>query len=101
MTLQLITRKSGGGYAENTDNRRTWKIRTTLKCKRKKKSNAELLDKHKVMAAARGATVRWAMTKANERTTPDQLQPNHYATHLLPLPPTSRHPTAPHSYYGY
>ena len=96
MTLQLITRKSGGGYAENTDNRRTWKTRTTLKCKRKKKSNAELLDKHKVMAAARGATVRWAMTKANERTTPDQLQPNHYATHIRTFfPATRHHPAVP------
>jgi hypothetical protein len=40
-TLQPITRTATGSYTENTENRRVWKIRTTLKCKRKKKSNGE------------------------------------------------------------
>jgi hypothetical protein len=35
-TLQPITRSPGGGYVENSDNKRTWKIRTTLKCKAKR-----------------------------------------------------------------
>ena len=60
-TLQPIT---SGGYVENSDNKRTWKIRRTLKCKRKKKSNGEP-DKHKARAAARGDTLRRVMTKAN------------------------------------
>ena len=77
MTLQLITRKLGGGYVENTDNRRTWKIRTTLKCKRKKKSNREL-DEHKARAAARGDTLRWAMNKANV------LLPTGYSPTIMP-----------------
>jgi hypothetical protein len=48
-TLVPIHRNSTGGYIENTANRRTWKIRTTLKCKRKKKANGEP-DKHKARA---------------------------------------------------
>ena len=33
-TLQPIHRSLEGGYIENVDNKRTWRIRTTLKCKR-------------------------------------------------------------------
>jgi hypothetical protein len=51
------------GYAENAGNKRVWKIRTTLKCKRKKKSNGEP-NKHKARATARGDTLRRAMIKA-------------------------------------
>jgi hypothetical protein len=51
-TSQPLTR-TATGYAENVDQKRVWKIRTTLKCKRKKKSNGEP-DKHKARAAARG-----------------------------------------------
>ena len=58
------------GYRENNSNRRVWRIRTTLKCKRKKKPNGEP-DKHKARAAARGDTLRRAMIKA-----------------AVPLPPT-------------
>ena len=43
--------------------KRVWKIRTTLKCKRKKKPNGEP-DKHKARAAARSDTLRRAMIKA-------------------------------------
>ena len=77
-TLQPLTRKAGGGYVENTDNKRTWKIRTTLKCKRKKKSNGEP-DKHKARAAARGDTLRRAMTKA------DVPLPASYNPTVMPL----------------
>jgi hypothetical protein len=31
-TLVSIHRNSDGGYTENEANKRTWKIRTTLKC---------------------------------------------------------------------
>ena len=78
MTLQPITRKQGGGYVENTDNKRTWKIRTTLKFKRKKKPNREP-DKHKARAAARGNTLRRAMTKANVPL------PTSYSPTIMPL----------------
>ena len=61
-TLQPLT-KTPSGYAENMESKRVWKIRTTLKCKRKKKSNGEP-DKHKARAAARGDTLRRAMIKA-------------------------------------
>ena len=40
-TLVPIHRNSDGGYTENKANKRTWKIRTTLKCKRKIKVNGE------------------------------------------------------------
>ena len=62
--------KTPTGYRENHNNRRVWRIRTTLKCKRKKKPNGEP-DKHKARAAARGDTLRRAMIKA-----------------AVPLPPT-------------
>ena len=62
-TLLPITR-TATGYAENNQHKRVWKIRTTLKCKRKKKPNGEP-DKHKARAAARGDTLRRAMIKAN------------------------------------
>ena len=61
-TLIPITRGTHG-YLENTTNKRVWKIRTTLKCKRKKKPNGEP-DKHKARAAARGDTLRRSMLKA-------------------------------------
>ena len=37
-TIQPLT-KTATGYEENVDQKRVWKIGTTLKCKRKKKSN--------------------------------------------------------------
>ena len=77
-TLQPITRRPDGGYAENSDNKRTWKIRTTLKCKRKKNSNGEP-DKHKARAAARGDTLRRAMIKANVPL------PTSYSPTIMPL----------------
>eukprot|EP01036_Dinobryon_divergens_P061768 gene61768-biopygen26091 len=55
--------KTPTGYRENHTNRRVWRIRTTLKCKRKKKPNGEP-DKHKARAAACGDTLRRAMIKA-------------------------------------
>ncbi len=55
--------KTATGYAENSEQKRIWKIRTTLKCKRKNKPNGEP-DKHKARAAARGDTLRRAMIKA-------------------------------------
>jgi hypothetical protein len=100
MTLQLITRRPGGGYVENSNNKRTWKIRTTLKCKRKKKSNGQR-DKHKARAAARGDTLRRAMTKANVPL------PNSYSPTIMPLsnlrtfPATRRHPATLHGNNGY
>jgi len=54
-TLIPITR-GGNDYLENTTHKRIWKIRTTLKCKRKKKPNGEP-DKQKARAAARGDTL--------------------------------------------
>jgi hypothetical protein len=77
-TLQSITRSPNCGYVENSDNKRTWKICTTLKCKRKKKSNGEP-DKHKARAAARGDTLRRAMTKANVPL------PTSYSPTIMPL----------------
>ena len=67
-TLIPITR-TPTGYSENFSNRRVWKIRTTLKCKRKKKPNREP-DKHKARAAARGDTLRRAMLKAQVQLPP-------------------------------
>ncbi len=66
------------GYRENTTNRRVWRIRTTLKCKRKKKPNGEP-DKHKARAAARGDTLRRAMIKANVPLPPS------YSPTIMPL----------------
>ena len=76
-TLIPITR-TPTGYSENVSNRRVWKIRTTLKCKRKKNSNGEP-DKHKARAAARGDTLRRAMIKAQV-----QLPPS-YSPTIMPL----------------
>ena len=76
-TLIPITRCLHG-YIENTTNRRVWKIRTTLKCKRKKKSNGEP-DKHKARAAARGDTLRRAMIKAQVSLPPT------YSPTIMPL----------------
>ena len=76
-TLIPITR-SLHGYIENTTNRRVWKIHTTLKCKRKKKSNGEP-DKHKARAAARGDTLRRAMIKAKVPLPPS------YSPTIMPL----------------
>jgi hypothetical protein len=55
--------RGADGYLENTTNKRIWKIRTTLKYKRKKKPNGEP-DKHKARAVARGDTLRRSMIKA-------------------------------------
>ena len=76
-TLQPLTR-TATGYAENVDQKRVWKIRTTLKCKRKKKSNGEP-DKHKARAAARGDTLRRAMIKAQAPL------PASYSPTIMPL----------------
>ena len=76
-TLQPLTRTTSG-YAENIGNKRIWKIRTTLKCKRKKKSTGEP-DKHKARAAARGDTLRRAMIKANVPI------PASYSPTIMPL----------------
>eukprot|EP01035_Chromulina_nebulosa_P004589 gene4589-biopygen3825 len=66
------------GYRENITNRRVWRIRTTLKCKCKKKPNGEP-DKHKARAAARGDTLRRAMIKANVPLPPS------YSPTIMPL----------------
>ena len=76
-TLIPITR-TPTGYPENVRNCRVWKIRTTLKCKRKKKSNGEP-DKHKARAAARGDTLRRAMIKAQVPLPPS------YSPTIMPL----------------
>ena len=65
-------------YAKNTGNKRIWKIRTTLKCKRKKKSNGAP-DKHKARAVARGDTLRRAMIKAQVSL------PASYSPTIMPL----------------
>jgi hypothetical protein len=78
-TLQPLTRTTESiGYTEDTENKRAWKIRTTLKCKRKKKSNGEP-DKHKGRAAARGDTLRRAMIKASVSL------PASYSPTVMPL----------------
>jgi hypothetical protein len=51
-------------YLENTTHKRILKIRSTLKCKRKKKPNEEK-DTHKARAVARGDTLRRSMIKTN------------------------------------
>eukprot|EP01036_Dinobryon_divergens_P061787 gene61787-biopygen27881 len=66
------------GYRENQTNRRVWRIRTTLKCKRKKKPNGEP-DKHKARAAARDDTLRRAMIKAAVPLPPS------YSPTIMPL----------------
>jgi hypothetical protein len=66
------------GYLENKTNKRVWRIRTTLKCKRKKKPNGEP-DKHKARAAARGDTLRRAMIKLNVPLPPS------YSPTIMPL----------------
>jgi hypothetical protein len=76
-TLQPLT-KTATGHTENLEQRRVWKIRTTLKCKRKKKSNGEP-DKHKARAAARGDTLRRAMIKAHVPL------PASYSPTIMPL----------------
>ena len=76
-TLIPITR-GAEGYLENTTLKRIWKIRTTLKCKRKKKPNGEP-DKHKARAAARGDTLRRSMIKANAPL------PVSYSPTIMPL----------------
>jgi hypothetical protein len=76
-TLIPITRGTDG-YLENTTNKRIWKIRTTLKCKRKKKTNGEP-DKHKARAAARGDTLRRSMLKAQAPL------PVSYSPTIMPL----------------
>jgi hypothetical protein len=76
-TLQPLT-QTATGYAENIEQKRVWKIRTTLKCKRKKKPNGEP-DKHKARAAARGDTLRRAMIKAQVPL------PASYSPTIMPL----------------
>ena len=77
-TLQPLSRTASGGYSEYTENKRVWKIHTTLKCKRKKKPNGEP-DKHKARAAARGDIFRRAMIKANVTL------PVSYSPTIMPL----------------
>jgi len=60
--LQPITPQREGGYIENKHNKRIWKIATTFKAKRKKKSNGDP-DKYKVRGAARGDQLTRAMRK--------------------------------------
>lgn len=67
-TLQPITHM-GGGYVENVHNKRIWKIATTFKAKRKKKSNGEP-DKYKVRGAARGDQLTRAMRKLGVQLPP-------------------------------
>ena len=55
-----------------------WKIRTTLKCKLKKKPNGEP-DKHKARAAAHCDTLRRSMIKA------DIPLPTNYSLTNMPL----------------
>ena len=76
-TLVPITR-CASGYVENIAQQRTWKIRNTLKCKRKKKPNGEP-DKHKARAVARTDTLRRAMTKAQVSL------PASYSPTIMPL----------------
>ena len=76
-TLQPLP-KTATGHAENLEQRRVWKIRTTLKCKRKKKPNGEP-DKHKARAAARGDTLCRAMLKAHVPL------PASYSPTIMPL----------------
>ena len=76
-TLIPITR-GADDYLENTSHKRIWKIRTTLKYKRKKKPNGEP-DKHKARAAARGDTLRRSMIKANAPL------PVSYSPTIMPL----------------
>jgi hypothetical protein len=65
-------------HRDATGNFQVWKIRTTLKCKRKKRANGEP-DKHKARAAARGDTLRRAMDKV--LITP----PPTYSPTIMPL----------------
>ncbi len=76
-TLIPVTR-AGDRYLENTSDKPVWKIRTTLKCKRKKKPNGEP-DKHKARAAARGDTLRRSMIKAGVTL------PVNYSPTIMPL----------------
>jgi hypothetical protein len=77
-TLIPIQRDATGNFPTNTLNKRVWKIRTTLKCKRKKRANGEP-DKHKARAAARGDTLRRAMDKAKISPPPT------YSPTIMPL----------------
>ena len=77
-TLVPVTLQPDGTYRENTGNNRTWKIPSTLKCKRKKRGNGEP-DKHKARAAARGDVLTRAMLKANA------TQPPAYSPTIKPL----------------
>jgi hypothetical protein len=76
-TLIPITH-GAADYLENTTHKRFWKIRTTLKCKRKKKPNGEP-DKHKARAAAREDTLRRSMIKENAPS------PVSYSPTIMPL----------------
>jgi len=67
-TLQPISRQQGR-YVENKSNKRVWKIATTFKAKRKKKSNGEP-DKYKVRGAARGDQLTRAMKKLGVQLPP-------------------------------
>jgi hypothetical protein len=73
------------GYRENSTNRRVWRIRTTLKCKRKKKPNGE--------QGPRGSMRRHPTSHNDQskRSTATQLQPYHYAPHFRTLPSTGDH----------
>ena len=78
-TLQPLSRTTApNAYSENTENKRVWRICTTLKCKRKKKPYGEP-DKHKARAAAREDTLRRAMIKANVPL------PASYSPTIMPL----------------
>ena len=66
-------------YLENATHKRIWKIRTTLKCKRKKKPNGEP-DKHKAHTAANGDKLRRSMIRANA-----PLPVSYYSPTIMPL----------------
>ena len=77
-TLEPITLLPDGTFSENTQRLRTWKIPTTLKCKRKKRGNGEP-DKHKARMAARGDILTRARIRAKV------TQPPTYSPTIKPL----------------
>jgi hypothetical protein len=56
-TLVPMHRNPDGGYIENKTNKRTWKLRTTLKCKRKKKARKRMENRTSTMPEAPHAEI--------------------------------------------
>jgi hypothetical protein len=77
-TLVPVHRNPDSSFPTNTFNKRVWKIRITLKCKRKKRANGEP-NKHMARAAARGDTLHRAMDNANI------IPPPTYSPTIIPL----------------